>query len=143
MSTTEYCTFFVSGVEYGIPVSEVQEVASHQPLTRVPLGPPMVRGLMNLRGEIVTVIDFRRRLGLPERHDNQLAVNMVIRREDGVVSLLVDDVGDVITVANEAVDPPPVTLRGPDRDLVAGVHQRTDRLLILLDTTANLDGCTP
>ena len=80
----------------------MQEVIRHQAMTRVPLAPKLIGGLINLRGQIVTAIDLRLRLGLPERRPGQLPMNVVVRSEDGAVSLLVDEIGDVLEVSGRA-----------------------------------------
>jgi purine-binding chemotaxis protein CheW len=111
----------------------VQEILRAQQLTRVPLAHQVVCGLMNLRGQIVTALDLRRRLGLPERPEGMKPKNVVVRTDGGVVSLLVDDVGDVIDVAGETLERPPETLRGPVRELIQGAYKLSDHLLLLLD----------
>jgi purine-binding chemotaxis protein CheW len=103
-------------------------------MTRVPLAPPVVRGLINLRGQIVTAIDLRRRLGLPDRAADRLPVNVVVTTDDGAVSLLVDEIGDVLQVPEAAFERPPDTLRGPARDLIHGAFKLDDRLLLILNT---------
>ncbi len=130
----QFCTFLVNGLLFGIEVLKVQEVIRYQPMTRVPLAPSMVRGLINLRGQIVTAVDLRERLELPPRAADQLPMNVVIRCEDGAVSLLADDIGDVLEVGSEGFEPPPRTLTGAARDLVTGVYKLKDRLLLVLDT---------
>jgi len=94
-----------------------------------------------LRGQIVTALDLRRRLELREREAGQRPMNVVVRTDDGVVSLLVDEIGDVVEVDQESFEPPPETLRGVARELVRGVYKLKDRLLLLLDTerVVNLD----
>ena len=129
----QYCTFHVAGQYLGIDVRLVQEIIRSQVLTRVPLAPAVVRGLINLRGQIVTAIDLRRRLDVPERPAGQEPVNVVVRSDDGAVSLLVDEIGDVVTVNGEGFEPPPATLRGPGRELIRGAHKLADRLLLALD----------
>src|SRR3954469_18205027 len=94
----QYCTFFLDGLYFGIEVLKMQEIIRYQEMTRVPLAPPVVRGLINLRGQIVTAIDMRRRLDLPALPDGRLPMNVVIRTDDGPVSLLVDEIGDVLEV---------------------------------------------
>src|SRR5438874_826198 len=91
----QYCTFYVDGHYFGLEVLNVQEIIRYQEMTRVPLAPSVVRGLINLRGQIVTAIDLRRRLGLTERPADQSPMNVVIRTDDEAVSLLVDEIGDV------------------------------------------------
>lgn len=130
----QYCTFLLDGQPFGIDVMEVQEVVRHQEMTRVPLAPAVVRGLINLRGQIVTAIDLRRRLGLPDRAGGEPPVNVVVRTDDGAVSLLVDEIGDVLAVPAAAFEPPPETLRGPARGLIRGAYKLDGRLLLVLDT---------
>lgn len=135
------CTFFLDGLFFGVGVQKVQEVIRFQEMTRVPQAPPVVGGLINLRGQIVTALDLRRRLELREREAGQRPMNVVVRTDDGVVSLLVDEIGDVVEVDQESFEPPPETLRGVARELVLGVYKLKDRLLLLLDTerVVNLD----
>jgi purine-binding chemotaxis protein CheW len=130
----QYCTFFLGGHYFGIDVLMVQEVIRYQEMTRVPLAPAVVRGLINLRGQIVTAIDLRRRLELPDRPDGELPVNVVVQTDDGAVSLLVDEIGDVLQVPEETFEQPPETLRGPARDLIRGAYKLDGRLLLILDT---------
>src|ERR1700760_168969 len=92
----QFCTFYVDGHYFGLDVLKVQEIIKYQELTRVPLAPPVVRGLINLRGQIVTAIDLRRRLDFPDRPPGQLPINVVVQTDDGAVSLLVDEIGDVL-----------------------------------------------
>jgi purine-binding chemotaxis protein CheW len=132
--TTQLCTFFVAGQYFGLDVLHVQEIIRHQQMTRVPLAPPVVRGLINLRGQIVTAIDLRRRLDLPDRPDDQPPVNVVLRTDDGAVSLLVDDIGDVLLVDEALFERPPETLRGSARELIRGAYKLEGRLLMVLDT---------
>ena len=129
----QYCTFFLGERYYGLDVLRVQEIVRHQTLTRVPLAPPMVRGLINLRGQIVTAIDLRRRLDLPDRDDGLESVNVVLQTEEGAVSLLVDEIGDVLEVTDEQFESPPPTLQGADRDLITGAYKLADQLLVILD----------
>jgi chemotaxis signal transduction protein len=77
----------------------VQEVIRYQPMTRVPLAPAALAGLINLRGQVITAVDLRRRLGFPDRAADELAMDVIVRTRDGLVSLLVDRIGDVVEVA--------------------------------------------
>jgi purine-binding chemotaxis protein CheW len=130
----QFCTFFVDGLYFGVEVLKVQEVIRYQEMTPVPLAPQVVRGLINLRGQIVAAIDLRRRLGLSERPKGSLPMNVVVRTPDGAASLLVDDIGDVLNVPASLYEPPPQTLNGTARELVAGVYKLKDRLLLALET---------
>jgi purine-binding chemotaxis protein CheW len=138
----QYCTFYVGGHYFGLDVLKVQEIIRYQEMTRVPLAPSVVRGLINLRGQIVTAIDLRRRLGLPDRAADQLPVNVVVQTDDGAVSLLVDEIGDVLEVPEKLFELPPETLKGTTRSLVRGAYKLADRLLLVLDAerTVNVAG---
>ena len=129
----QYCTFFLRELCFGLEVTRVQEIIRHQPMTRVPLASPVVRGLINLRGQIVTALDLRRRLDFPDREADRAPVNVVVRTGDGAVSLLVDEIGDVLTVRESDFERPPETLRGEARELIRGAYKLDGRLLLVLD----------
>jgi purine-binding chemotaxis protein CheW len=129
----QYCTFYLCDLYFGLEVLKVQEIIRYQRMTRVPLAHPVVRGLINLRGQIVTAIDLRRRLELPVRPDDELPVNVVIQTDDGAVSLLVDEIGDVLDVSDRDFERPPETLRGIARELIVGAYKLADKLLLVLD----------
>ncbi|MEJ5867294.1 chemotaxis protein CheW [Pseudokineococcus marinus] len=133
--TVSYVTFHLGDGLYGIEVLRVQEVLTEQALTRVPLAPPEVAGLVNLRGQVVTAVDLRRRLGLPPREEGLPTTDLVVRVGDEVVALLVDSIGDVVEVSEDDLEPPPDTLSGPMADLITGACQLPDRLLMPLDAT--------
>jgi purine-binding chemotaxis protein CheW len=84
----QFATFFLNGLFFGVEVLKVQEVIRYQEMTRVPIAPAMIQGLINLRGQIITAIDLRRRLEMPPRAENQLPMNVVVRTDDGAVSQL-------------------------------------------------------
>jgi purine-binding chemotaxis protein CheW len=131
--TQQFCTFFLEGHFFGVPVQQVQEVIRYQEMTRVPLVPEAVRGLINLRGQIVTAIDLRRCLEMPERAAGELPMNVVIRTDDGAVSLLVDEIGDVLAVEAEMREQVPENLQGTTRTMVCGVYKLPTQLLLELD----------
>lgn len=130
----QLCTFTLAGHYLGVPVGRVQEVIRHQAMTAVPLAPPVVRGLINLRGQIVTALDLRIPLGLPAAAEGMLPMNVVVRAGGDLVSLLVDEIGDVTEVSIDAFEPPPETLVGSARDLIRGAFKLEGRLLLILDT---------
>jgi purine-binding chemotaxis protein CheW len=132
-SAKQYCTFVLGGSLFGVSVAEVQEVIRYQEMTPVPLAPAVIGGMINLRGQIVTAIDLRQRMGMPARASGAQPMNVVVCTQDGVVSLLVDDIGDVIEVSESTCERPPETLLGPVREMVRGVHKLPDRLLLVLD----------
>ena len=130
----QYCTFYLDGHYFGLDVLNVQEIIRYQEMTRVPLASPVVRGLINLRGQIVTAIDLRERLQMPPRDGDRLPTNVVVRGDDGAVSLLVDEIGDVLEIADDTLEQPPATVTGLTRELVRGVCKLADQLLLVLDT---------
>ena len=130
----QYCTFTVAGLFLGIDVLRVQEVLKHQQLTRVPLAPSEIGGLINLRGQIVTAIDLRSRLGLNKSDGQAQPMNVVVRTDDGSASLLVDAIRDVVTVDSAAFEPVPHTLAGVGREMFTGTYKLKDELLLILDT---------
>ncbi len=141
---SQYCTFILDDLLFGVEVQQVQEVIRFQNLTRVPLASNVVNGLINLRGQIVTALDLRRRLSLPDRPEGELPMNVVIRTEGDLVSLLVDEIGDVVEVDEALFERPPDTLSGVARDLITGAYKLEDRLLLVLDTAkaVSLNGMT-
>jgi purine-binding chemotaxis protein CheW len=135
----QLATFSVAGMHFGVDVLQVQEVLRQQEMTSIPTAPMMVRGLINLRGQIVTAIDLRLRLKLPPLEAGKPVMNMILRTEDGAASLLVDEIGDVIEVSSSSFEECPETLAPSVRDIVAGVHKLKDILLLLLDTSKALE----
>jgi purine-binding chemotaxis protein CheW len=131
--TRQLCTFTLDELLFGIEVMNVQEVIRYQPMTAVPLATSVVRGLINLRGQIVTAIDMRARLGLPSRGSGELPTNVVVRTVDGVVSLLVDEIGDVVEVDERVYERAPETMATVLRELVPGIYKLEGSLLLLLD----------
>jgi purine-binding chemotaxis protein CheW len=130
----QFSTFYVQDLFFGIEVLEVQEVLRYQEMTKVPLAPDLIEGLINLRGQIVTAIDMRRRLRLEPRKPDETPMNMVVRSDDGAVSLLVDEIGDVLEVRNDVYEPPPENTPRELREMIAGVYKLDGRLLLVLDT---------
>ena len=130
----QVCTFFLDDLFIGIDTELVQEVIRYQEMTCVPLSPEAVKGLINLRGQIVTGIDLRRRFELGCRANDQRPMNVVIRTADGAVSLLVDEIGDVLELPEDAYEPAPDNLDGVARELIMGAYKLEDRLLLILDT---------
>lgn len=129
----QFCTFQVADLYLGLDVLTVQEVLRARELARVPLAPANVEGLLNLRGQIVTAIDLRRRLGFPLRQADDPPMFMIVRTDDGFLALLVDSVGDVIEVDDATFEAAPDTLSSAMRALIAGVHKLPQRLLHILD----------
>ncbi|WP_182379558.1 chemotaxis protein CheW [Nocardioides sp. WS12] len=141
----QYCTFWVADLFFGVAVEEVQEVLRHQPMTPVPRADAAVTGLINLRGQIVIAVDLRVRLGLPPREADQLPMNVIVRTRGEVVSLLVDDIGDVIDTAGVDGQPAPANMPRKVQDLVCkdrGVLPLADAILLVLDADRAVDVST-
>src|SRR5579863_1368854 len=131
--TSQFCTFYLDKLLFGVELKGVQEVIRSLEMTRVPLAPDVVSGLINLRGQIVTAVDLRRRLELAPAPPGTRPMNVVVRSEDGAVSLLVDEIGDVVEVEETTFERPPETLRGSIREVITGVHKLKERLVHVLD----------
>jgi purine-binding chemotaxis protein CheW len=126
-------TFHVGAYLFGVDVSLVQEVVRLQPLTPVPLAPAEIAGLINLRGEVLTAIDLRARLGLPPADPAREPVNVVVRVDDEPVSLLVDEIGAVLEISQVPFEQTPSTVDERVRDLLLGAFTLPDRLLLALN----------
>src|SRR5215831_15637952 len=129
-----FSTFYLGDLFFGVDVLRVQEVLRFQQMKRVPQAPAVIEGLINLRGQIVTAVDMRRRLGLAQRRPGQTPMNMVIRLDDGAASLLVDEIGDVVEVGSASFEPVPGNVPREQRELILGVYKLDGRLLLALDT---------
>lgn len=138
----QYSTFYVADLFFGVDVLHVQEVLRFQPMTPVPRAPEVIEGLINLRGQIVTAIDMRRRLHLPPRPRDQSPMNIVVRTADGAVSLLVDEIGDVMQLDASTYERPPANLNPAAREIIRGVYKLDDGLLLVLDEERTADLAT-
>jgi purine-binding chemotaxis protein CheW len=135
----QFCTFRTGGHFFGVDVTRVQEVVRHQTVTSVPLAPREVSGLINLRGQIITTIDLRRRLRLPDRAADQSPINLLLTTPEGAVSLQVDQIEDVIEVAAASLEAPPEMLAPEVRRCLSAVSKQRDRLLLILDEARVLE----
>lgn len=127
------CTFRVADLFLGLDVASVQEVLRGQEVTRLPLASAAVRGIINLRGRIVPAVDLRRCLELEPAPEGLDPATIVVRAPETAVSLLVDEVGDVMAVSQTAFSRTPETMRPGARELLHGVFSLEDRLLLELD----------
>jgi purine-binding chemotaxis protein CheW len=131
--TQQFCTFYLENLYFGIAVEQVQEVIRHQEMTRVPLAPRMIEGLINLRGQIVTAVDLRRRLEIEPRGNQEVPMNVVVRSSGGAVSLLVDTIGEVVEVDEADHEAVPPTVKGVARELISGACKLEGKLLLILN----------
>jgi purine-binding chemotaxis protein CheW len=139
----QFSTFFIEDLFFGVDVLDVQEVLRAQQMTPVPQAPDVVEGLINLRGQIVTAIDMRRRLQMPKLSTGQPPMNIVVSTPDGAVSLLVDEIGDVLDMDESNYERPPDNLDPAARELIRGVYKMKDGLMLVLDTdkAIEVDAC--
>jgi purine-binding chemotaxis protein CheW len=126
-------TFFLAREEYGVDVKQVQEIRRVGEITNVPRAPEFVRGVINLRGRILPVLDLRRRLGLGEVGDGPAARIVVVRVKERLLGLLVDGASQVLKVPVSHVEPPPEEVVQKGGDYIRGVAKLDDRLIILVD----------
>ena len=131
----DFVTIMIAGQLFGIPVLTVQDVLSPQRVTRIPLAPPEVAGSLNLRGRIVTAIDVRTCIDLPPREDGESRMSVVVELEGELYSLLVDSVGEVLSVANDTYERSPGTLDPRWRDVSAGIYRLEEQLLVVFDVS--------
>ncbi len=127
------CTFYLDDYYFGIDVFQIQEVIRYHEMTIVPLADQTISGLINLRGQIVTAIDMRKRLDFLPVSDEHKPTNIIIRTEDGAVSLWVDDIGDVIDLSLDSFESPPENLKGEIRNVLKEVCKFENKLLLILD----------
>jgi purine-binding chemotaxis protein CheW len=135
---SDFVTLSVDGQMFGIPVLQVQDVLNAVKITRVPLAPREIAGNLNLRGRIVTAIDVRQCLGMTPCVSTAKAMNIVVEQKSELYSLVVDRVGEVLSLADSAFEPNPPTLARHLRDVSRGIFQLNEKLLIILDITALL-----
>lgn len=135
----QYCTLRVADLLLGIEVGEIQEILRDTSITPVPLAPRTISGLINLRGQIVTAIDLRRRVGLDDAESGSPFMTMVLGTAEEPLALVVDAVGDVVEVLSAAFEPPPDTLQGEARRMIEGAYKLDRELLLVLRLTVVLD----
>ena len=135
MSTAhQFCTFYLNHLLFGVESLKIQEVVTHREMGPVPLAAPAVSGLMNLRGQVVVVLELRRQLEMPDRPADVLPVCLVVRAAEGTVCLLADEVGNVVEVEDDTFEPSPETLSARLRSVILGVHKLEGQLMHVLDT---------
>jgi purine-binding chemotaxis protein CheW len=135
----DYVTMSIGGQLFGIPVLKVQDVLGPQTITRVPLAPVEVAGSLNLRGRIVTAVDVRLRLGLPKRENGKSAMSVVVEHESELYSLLVDSVGEVLSLETRDYQRNPPTLNPRLREFSDGIYRLNDSLLVVLSVSSLLN----
>ena len=136
---SEYVTVMLDGQLFGLPIARVQDVFMPDRLTRVPLAPPEIAGVLNLRGRIVTAVDLRVRLGMARRSDGRPPMAVGIELKGESYGLLIDSVGEVMKLSNGTREPNPVNLDTALARISAGIHRLERQLLVILDVDRVLD----
>ena len=129
----DYVTVTIADQVFGIPVLEVRDVLRPQDMTRVPLAPAEVAGVLNLRGRIVTAIDVRCRLNLPPRDADDTGMNVVVDFHGEPYALVFDSVGEVLSLPDESYERAPPTLNPRWREVSEGIYRLDGRLLVVLE----------
>ncbi|WP_373085557.1 chemotaxis protein CheW [Sneathiella sp.] len=135
----EYVTISIAGQMFGIPVLEVYDVLNGLSLTRIPLAPPEIAGVLNLRGRIVTAIDVRKHLGMPARESGHTGMSVVVEQWGEPYSLMIDSVGEVLSLNSNDLQPTPATLNARWRKVSDGVYRLDGKLLVVLNIEHLLD----
>jgi len=138
-NVTVYVTAMIDGQLFGLPIVRVQDVFIPERLTRVPLAPPEIAGVLNLRGRIVTLIDLRRRFGLGERKEGEDVMAIGVESRGESYGLLIDRVGEVVELDGVAREPNPVNLDQRLAQMSSGIYRLDDQLLIVVDVDRVLD----
>lgn len=142
MAIQQICTFFLNDIYFGIEIENVQEIIRQQPLTRIPLAPADICGLMNLRGQVIPVVDLPCRLGLRAAscgRGDRAAYNTIVNANDDVVSFVVDDIGDVLHCHSDTFEPPPANLNSDIRVFLKGAYKLEHGFLLVLNPTQILE----
>lgn len=142
MTTQQICTFFLNDIYFGIEIEDVQEIIRQQPLTQIPLSPPDICGLMNLRGQVIPVVDLACRLGMRStscRIEEQTTYNVIVKTTDDVVSFVIDAIGDVLQCPLDTFEPPPATLDTSTRSFLKGAYKLDHNFLLVFNTEKILD----
>ncbi|MBD2079052.1 chemotaxis protein CheW [Leptolyngbya sp. FACHB-17] len=137
MTIQQVCTFYLKGSYFGIEIEQVQEIIRQPPLTRIPLAPPDICGLMNLRGQVIPVVDLPCRLGLRSAScgiGEETTYNVIVNTIDDVISFIVEDIGDILSCDSETFEPPPANLTAHIRGFLKGAYKLEQGFLLILDT---------
>jgi purine-binding chemotaxis protein CheW len=138
-TTIQVATFYIENLLLGVNIDVVQEINRHLEVTEVPHSPPSVRGVVNLRGEVVTVVDLRTLLGLKKRDSETNCKCVVIHSQEELIGVLVDEIADTLSVPQSKIDPPPSNIDGVEGQYFRGVYTLESGVVILLDVQQLLE----
>jgi len=138
-TSKDFLTLMIAGQRFGIPILQVQDVLGEQTITHIPLAPPEVAGALNLRGRIVTAVNVRRRLGINEDAESATDMSVVVEHENELYSLIIDQIGDVMSLKDDDFEKTPATLDPAWRDVASGIYRLQGELLVVLDVPKFID----
>ncbi len=133
LSTQQFLTFSLSDQEFGIEILRVQEIKNYSRVTPIPNSPPNVKGVMNLRGTVIPIVDLRNTLGMPSADYDKFTVIIVVNIESRIVGLVVDAVSDVMDVNQSDIEVPPTLTSEAGSSVVNGIAKSADRLITILN----------
>ncbi len=133
--SAEFITFYLGEFFFGIIATEVMELNRDLKITPVPKSPKTVRGIVNLRGEIVPAINMHERFKLDTNCKDDDSISLILSSDGIVIAALVDEVGEIILLNEDTFEPPPKNFPQVSRELIFGVHKLPDKLLIIVDST--------
>jgi purine-binding chemotaxis protein CheW len=139
MSTSQFSTFLVDGRLYGINIKMVQEITKSMQITGVPLAPNYIKGLINLRGQIATAVGLRDLFEIPTAIENQEKINVVCKCDSYLLSLVVDEVGDVLELDDGLFELTPETVSPQVSKFMFGVYKLPSNLLSVIDIQKVID----
>ena len=131
--TAQYATFYCGKAVLGLDIQCVQEINRTTSITRVPLSPPCVRGVMNLRGEVVTMLDLRTLMGLPPAECTKNSRNLILKFDGEIFGLWVDGVADILAISEAEISAPPSNISIADSRMIRGVYQQEGNLVMLVN----------
>ena len=129
----QFATFYVGHMLLGVDIRVVQEINRQSEITQVPHAPDYVRGVINLRGEVATVVDLRSILGLPASDTSRQTRNLIVHHHGEAIGLLVDRISDILTLRDDEINPPPTNVDGVDGRLMSGVCTLDSEIVVLLN----------
>lgn len=133
--TNKYVVFKLENEEYGIDILKVKEIKEMLRITRVPKSPSFVRGVVNLRGEVIPVIDLRKKFNLLQKEDRESTRIVIVAVDEITVGLIIDTSSEVLEISKEFIEEPPAAISSIDHSYIYGIGKVGERLIILLDVS--------
>ncbi len=133
--TSQYIIFTLDNEYYAVEVLKIREVIGYKPITRIPNSPPFVKGIIDLRGEAVPIIDIRSRFNLPEKEYDKFTVILILSIKNKLIGIIVDSVSDIINFSKEDIQPTPslITNSNIDREYIAGVIKKENYFVLIVN----------